>query len=720
MSLRIALLSYRSKPHCGGQGVYVRHLSRELVALGHDVEVFSGQPYPDLDEGVRLTKVPSLDLYREPDPFRVPRLREFRDLVDVEEFLTMCVAGFPEPKTFGKRIARVLRGRVADFDVVHDNQVLAHGILDVEALGLPVVTTIHHPITVDRRLDLAARRHLEAPADAAPVVRLPAHADQGRPPRPVDPHRRRRPPSATSSRTSASTRPGSGSSRSASTTASGRRPRRACPAASWRWPAPTCRSRASPTCSRRSPSCAPSATTSSCCSSPSRPAGGRTQQIVDRLAIAEHVRFVHGISDAELVELMGSAEVACVPSLYEGFSLPTAELMACATPLVVSDAGAIPEVVGPDGFCADIVPPGDVEALTRALGDLLDDPERRERYGAAGRARVEELFSWRAVAAATATAYEEASHVLTVDFDRLGLRPGERVLDMGCGGGRHAFEMYRRGADVVAFDQDADELATVSDMFAEMRRAGEVPDGAEADVKEGDALALPFGDGEFDRVVAAEILEHVPADIQAIQELVRVTRPGGTIALTVPRWLPEIDLLAAVEGVPRHPRRPHPDLHRQGAGHQGGERRPGAARQGVRPRPALAVLVAQVRRRREERRQPAVRAYHRLLVWDIMKKPRTTRLAERVLDPVIGKSLVLYFAEAAELTLTRAAGRLGRRRSSPCRSRTARSRGRPAAHTDVWNHLESAMALTVAGEHDAAERASPGCSPASGPTARGR
>ena len=129
---------------------------------------------------------------------------------------------------------------------------------------------------------------------------------------------------------------------------------------------------------------------------------------MDRLAIAEHVRFVHGISDAELVELMGSAEVACVPSLYEGFSLPTAELMACATPLVVSDAGAIPEVVGPDGLCADIVPPGDVEALTRALGDLLDDPERRERYGAAGRARVEELFSWRAVAAATAAAYEEA------------------------------------------------------------------------------------------------------------------------------------------------------------------------------------------------------------------------------------------------------------------------------------------------------------------------
>ena len=117
--------------------------------------------------------------------------------------------------------------------------------------------------------------------------------------------------------------------------------------------------------------------------------------------------------------------------------------------------------------------------------------------------------------------------MLTVDFDRLGLRPGERVLDMGCGAGRHAFEMYRRGADVIAFDQDADELADVRELFVAMREAGEVPAGAEADIKEGDALSLPFADGEFDRVVAAEVLEHIPADIQAIDELVRVLRPAA-------------------------------------------------------------------------------------------------------------------------------------------------------------------------------------------------
>jgi glycosyltransferase involved in cell wall biosynthesis len=134
--------------------------------------------------------------------------------------------------------------------------------------------------------------------------------------------------------------------------------------------------------------------------------GGRTERLIDQLGLTEHVRFVSGISDQELVEVMGSAELAVVPSLYEGFSLPTAELMACETPLVVSRAGAIPEVVGPDGLCADLVTPGDVEELAHGIAGLLDDPERRERMGKAGRERAQELFSWRAVARATAAAYE--------------------------------------------------------------------------------------------------------------------------------------------------------------------------------------------------------------------------------------------------------------------------------------------------------------------------
>jgi glycosyltransferase involved in cell wall biosynthesis len=135
--------------------------------------------------------------------------------------------------------------------------------------------------------------------------------------------------------------------------------------------------------------------------------GGRTERLIDRLGIGDSVRFVHGITDAELVAVMGSAELACVPSLYEGFSLPTAELMACETPLVVSRAGAIPEVVGPDGLCADLVEPGNVDELRTAIAALLDDPARRMAMGRAGRERALERFSWRAVARATAAAYED-------------------------------------------------------------------------------------------------------------------------------------------------------------------------------------------------------------------------------------------------------------------------------------------------------------------------
>jgi len=403
--MRVALLSYRSKPHCGGQGVYIRHLSRELVALGHEVEVFSGQPYPELDEGVTLTKVPSLDLYREPDPFRVPKLREFRDLIDVEEFATMCIAGFPEPKTFSKRVARVLKGRLADFDIAHDNQVLGHGMVDIMELGLPVITTIHHPITFDRRVDLAAaptwRKKLTLRrwygflrmqgkvARRAVKVLTPSESslrdivnDFG-----VDPSIVTVIPLGVDDVFVPPTAP--------------RVPGRIMAMASADAPIKGVATLLEAFAKLRTERDVELVLVT-------RPqAGGRTEKLIADLGIGDHVSFVHGISDVELVAMMGSAEVACVPSLYEGFSLPTAELMACETPLIVSRAGSIPEVTGPDGLCADLVTPGDVGELEQALAALLDDPERRARMGAAGRVRAKELFSWRAVAKATAAAYED-------------------------------------------------------------------------------------------------------------------------------------------------------------------------------------------------------------------------------------------------------------------------------------------------------------------------
>src|SRR4051812_20942815 len=232
--------------------------------------------------------------------------------------------------------------------------------------------------------------------------------------------------------------------------------------------------------------------------------------------------------------------------------------------------------------------------------------------------------------------------MLTVDFDRLGLQPGDRVIDMGCGAGRHAFEMYRQGADVIAFDQDADELSAVSDLFAAMRDAGEVPDGGEADVKQGDALSLPFADGEFDRVVAAEVLEHIPDDATAIAELARVLRPGGTMAVTVPRWLPERICWALSEA-----------YHQVEGGHvriyTGDElvaRLVGAGLvyDGKAHAHALHAPYWWLRCAVgiDDEDNPLVKAYHRLLVWDIMRRPVATRLAEQALNPLIGKSLVVY------------------------------------------------------------------------------
>jgi glycosyltransferase involved in cell wall biosynthesis len=420
--LRVALLSYRSKPHCGGQGVYVRHLSRELVALGHDVEVLSGQPYPVLDPGVRLTEVPSLDLYREPDPFRTPHPRELRDGTDLLEVATMWTAGFPEPRTFSRRVARLLRGRLAEFDVVHDNQTLGYGMLDIERAGLPVVTTIHHPITFDRRVDLAAatswRRRLmlrrwygflRMQAKVARQLRTvltPSESsardvvtDFG-----VDPARIQVVPLGVDEVFQPPVRP--------------RVPGRIVAMASADTPMKGIATLLEAFAKLRTERDVELLLIS-------RPKpGGRTEQLIDRLDIAGSVRFVHGISDEELAAVVGSAQVACVPSLYEGFSLPTAEAMACETPLVVSRAGAIPEVVGPDGLCADLVTPGDVGELVHALEDLLDDPERRARMGAAGRRRALSEFSWRAVAEATAAAYQRA-----IDERRAASAAAEGELD---------------------------------------------------------------------------------------------------------------------------------------------------------------------------------------------------------------------------------------------------------------------------------------------------
>jgi glycosyltransferase involved in cell wall biosynthesis len=405
--MRIALLSYRSKTHCGGQGVYVRHLSRGLVELGHHVEVFSGQPYPEiLDPRVRLTEVPSLDLYREPDPFRVPRPSEIRDRIDVLELATMWTSGFPEPRTFSLRAARLLAQRRDEFDVVHDNQSLGTGLLRIAAEGLPVVATVHHPITRDRLLDLAAAKWWRKPLvhrwygfaqmqkkvarnipdlltvssssatdiaddfgvspDRLRVVPLGVDTEL------FKPHGEPRVPGRIIAISSAD-RPLKGIGHLLQAVA---------------------KLRAEHELELRLVA--------------KLEPNGPTEKLIAELGISDIVHTSSGLSDAELAALFASAEIACIPSLYEGFSLPAVEAMASGTPIVASRAGALPEVLGSGGECADLVAPGDVGELIHALDRLLASPERRHWLGTAGRRRALDVFSWESVAAQTVRVYEQA------------------------------------------------------------------------------------------------------------------------------------------------------------------------------------------------------------------------------------------------------------------------------------------------------------------------
>lgn len=409
--LRIALLSYRSKTHCGGQGVYVRHLSRGLVELGHHVEVFSGPPYPGgLDERVTLREVPSLDLYREPDPFRVPRPSEIRDRIDMLELLTMWTAGFPEPRTFGLRTARILAERQRDpagrFDIVHDNQSLGTGLLKVAAAGTPVVATVHHPITRDRVLDLAAARWWRKPL----VHRWYGFAEMQKK------VARQIPDLLTVSTASADD--------IAEDFGVGRDQLQVVPlGVDTRLFAPGDQPRVRGRIIAIASADVPLKGVSNLLHAVAKlrshrqvelqlvaklENGGPTEKLIAELGISDVVRISSGLSDDELAGLLSSAEIACIPSLYEGFSLPAVEAMASGTPIVASRAGALPEVLGTPGDCAVLVAPGDIEELTYNLGELLDSPARRQRMGAAGRKRAVEVFSWPAVAAATAAVYRRA------------------------------------------------------------------------------------------------------------------------------------------------------------------------------------------------------------------------------------------------------------------------------------------------------------------------
>ncbi|HVJ98135.1 MAG TPA: glycosyltransferase family 4 protein [Acidimicrobiia bacterium] len=404
--LRVAFLIYRGNPHCGGQGVYSRHLTRELTELGHDVTMLAGQPWPIADAPVRLEEVPGLDLYKRENPFRVPWLYEFRSWEDVEEFGIMAAAGYPEPYAFSKRVYKQLQHRRHEFDLVHDNQCLGRGLLGFLRDGWPFVHTLHHPITVDRDLDLQAAtslhrkltlrrwygflgmqmqvarqmpRHItvsqnskkdivaQMKVDPDTLHIVPVGVDQ-RQFRPM-PHVKK--VKGRLMTTASADVPLKGLTYLIEALAKIRTEREDAHLVVIGQP--------------RHKSAVPAQ--------------------IERLGLQGAIEFVSGVSDERIVELYAEAEIAVVPSLYEGFSLPAIEAMACAVPLVTTTGGALPEVVGPSGGAAMTVPTADPGALAQQIIDVLNDDELRLKLGQNGLARVSDRFTWRKTAEGTAEHY---------------------------------------------------------------------------------------------------------------------------------------------------------------------------------------------------------------------------------------------------------------------------------------------------------------------------
>jgi glycosyltransferase involved in cell wall biosynthesis len=406
--VRICLLSYRCYRYSGGQGIYVRYLSRCLRELGHDIEVIAGPPYPELDDGINLIKLPSLDLYSLPERERFlinpRRLNSFPNLV---EWLGECCGFFTEPLTFGMRAYKFLRSgnRYKKYDVIHDNQSLSYSMLKIKKLGVPVVTTIHHPIIIDRDLAIKAAKSLW---QAMGIRRWYAFANMQLKVAKKLSH------FITGSRNSYrqiidifklpkdSLRviyDGVDSSVFSGTPEIKRSVNRLLVINSGDTPLKGLKYLLEAVAALK----LERKVQLTIVGKPMK--NGYTQGLVDSLGIADCVTHLGQVTTDELVRNYSTATMVVVPSVYEGFGLPAAEAMCCRTPVISTTAGALPEIVGDAGI---LVPPADTRALVEAISSLLDNPDRRNDLGEKGHRRVMDMFNWKNTAIQTAEVYREA------------------------------------------------------------------------------------------------------------------------------------------------------------------------------------------------------------------------------------------------------------------------------------------------------------------------
>ena len=405
--MRVCILSYRSYQYSGGQGIYMRYLSNALRDLGHEVDMLSGPPYPIVDDGVGLIKLPSLDLYRFGSWQRLfidPRkLNTYANFVEWGGIMT---GYFSEPLAFGMRAYDyIVRKGGAKYDVIHDNQTLSYGIADIMRAGYPLVETIHHPVTIDRDLaiksaksfkdklgyrrwfsftgmQIKVARQLPYIITVSQMARQHIHEVFGIP----DANLRviyngidtqifsplESVPRLDDTILMVLSR---------DTAVKGLR---------------FLLHALAELRKRRELKLIVVGRTLG---------DGVTEKLMDRLGVTGCVSFYDQVETAELVRLYRTATLLAVPSTYEGFGLPAAEAMSCGAPVVSTTAGALPEVVGDAGL---LVPPADSAALAAAIAQLLDDPAKRAGLGALARRRILEKFNWKDAAQRTADVYSEA------------------------------------------------------------------------------------------------------------------------------------------------------------------------------------------------------------------------------------------------------------------------------------------------------------------------
>ena len=403
--LRVAYLTYRGKPHVGGQGVYTRHLTKALADLGHSVEVFGGQPYPVLDDRITMHKLPSLDIFNDTYPGRVPAYWEIKTWPDVVETARFMTGQFSEPLAFSKRALRTLTPRVNDFDLVHDNQCLGWDILKIEKL-IPTIVTLHHPITKDRELEMS---HAPSRWKRRSVGRWYSFVDmQGKVaskmPRIV----------VVSENSITDINKDMGVSRERM---------RLVPVG-----VDPDLFKPQPHIARQPGRLITTASADVALKGLSylleamavlrkdrdirltiigKPRPGHSMDLIDSLGLRPHIDFVSGVTDERIVELYAEAELAVVPSLYEGFSLPAIEAMSTGICLVATDGGALPEVTGTHNETVLQCPAANAEALATVIAAGLDSAELRARIGEAGRQRVISRWTWKHCAELTVEQYRE-------------------------------------------------------------------------------------------------------------------------------------------------------------------------------------------------------------------------------------------------------------------------------------------------------------------------